>query len=111
MQSVEEARSVMQDKFPLMVEYFLEDAATYISSIDEGLAANEAEKVQSTAHTIKSSANQLGADKMSDAAKQIEYLARDIMAGNSNDFEELSNLCEKLKEAFNEATPELKKLM
>ncbi len=109
--SVEDARTIMQDKFPLMIEYFLEDAATYINSIDEGLAANDAEKVQAPAHTIKSSAAQIGADKVSDLAKQIECMAKDIMNSNSQDFQEISSLCKKLKEAFAETEPELKKLM
>ena len=109
--SVEEARSIMQDKFPLMIEYFLEDTSTYMNSINEGLAANDAEKVQSPAHTIKSSAAQIGADKVSNLAKQIEHMAKEILNGDSQNFEEISSLFEKLKEAFAEAEPELKKLM
>lgn len=34
----------MKDKFPTMVEYFLEDTDMYIKTISEGIAANDAEK-------------------------------------------------------------------
>ena len=63
-----EARSVMKDKFPTMIEYFLEDSATYINSIKDGLAANDAAQIAAPAHTIKSSAGQLGAEKISEIA-------------------------------------------
>lgn len=111
MASVDEAKSVMKDKFPMMIEYFLEDAAMYINSIDEGLKAKDADKVKSPAHTIKSSANQLGADKVSDISKQMENMAKDMLDGGAGDFDQLNALFEELKAAFAEAEPELKKLM
>ena len=106
-----EAKSIMKDKFPMMIEYFLEDAAMYMNCIDEGLAANDAEKVKSPAHTIKSSASQLGAEKMSEAAKKIEHMAGNISNGDAGDFEQLKKLFDELKAAFDEAQPELKKLI
>jgi HPt (histidine-containing phosphotransfer) domain-containing protein len=110
MASVEEARSIMKDKFPMMIEYFLEDAVMYIKSIEEGVVANDASMVKSPAHTIKSSANQMGAEKMSEIAKQMEQIANEMIDGGTADFSQLATLFEQLKAAFAEAEQELKKL-
>lgn len=108
--SVDEAKSIMKDKFPTMIEYFLEDAVNYIRSIEEGLKISDHESVEFNAHTIKSSANQLGAEKMSDIAKKIEHLAKEIKGG-TGDVQELNALFKELKTSFAQAEPELKKLV
>ena len=87
-----EAKATMKDKFPRMVEYFLEDSVMYMKGIEEGLAANDAEKIKSPAHTVKSSAHQLGAEKMSEIAKQIEHMAKDMIDGGAGDFVQLKAL-------------------
>ena len=43
----------MKAKFPTMVQYFLEDAETYISTIREGVMAANVEKIVSPAHTAE----------------------------------------------------------
>lgn len=108
---VEEAKSVMNDKFPLMIEYFLEDSENYIKSIKESMEANDISQVVSPSHTIKSSAKQLGAIRLSEYAKQVEELSRNISEGTGGDVTDLQDICEKLYEAFAESEPELKKLL
>ena len=107
---IDEAKALMQDNFPVMVQYFLEDAASYISTIEEGLAQSDAEKIKSAAHTIKSSSKQLGAEKLSEIAMQIEHSARNIMAENSGDLAQIHYFFNELKAAFGEVEPALKEL-
>lgn len=109
--SVANVKAIMKDRFPIMVEYFLEDTGVYIKRIDEGISANDAEMVKSPAHTIKSSAGQIGAEKVSEIAKQIEEIAINMLEGGEGDFKQLHSLFNELKAAFNEAEPELKKLI
>lgn len=107
--AMEETKSIMQDKFPMMVEYFLEDAKMYVSSIDEGIKSNDVKQVVSPAHTIKSSAFQVGAQKVSEIAKEIEEVASEMLEKDEYDLEKLNELYNQLDSALSEAEPELKK--
>jgi HPt (histidine-containing phosphotransfer) domain-containing protein len=109
-ESVEEIKSMMNDKFAMMVQFFLEDTVGYLDTINTGLAADDASQVVSPAHTIKSSAKQLGADKLSEFAKKMENLSREISEGEGGDMAELKSLAAQLQDAFNEIEPEFKKL-
>lgn len=112
-ESIDEVKSIMKDKFPMMIEYFIEDSHGYIASINEGIEANDLKKIKSSAHTIKSSSNQLGAEKMSGIAKEIEYLSNSMIEGSQSDgdLEKLKALFVDLKDSFSEAEPELKSLI
>ena len=109
--TVEESQATMKDKFPTMVQYFIEDTTTYINNIQEGLAEKSASKVKSPAHTIKSSAKLFGASKISELAEKIEHLACDIEEGKETDLEKVTPVFEELKKAYSEAEPELKSLL
>lgn len=70
MRIVQEAKDTMKTKFPLMVEYFLEDSQIYVNDIKSGKTVTEA------AHTLKSSSRQMGAVKLSNIAREIEEVSR-----------------------------------
>lgn len=106
---VEEAKELMGDRFPTMVKYFLEDTEMYLSEIEKGLAHKDANMVLSPAHTIKSSAKQLGAEHVSDAARQLELHCREIMDGTSEDYDHMERLYNELREQAEEVTPHLEK--
>lgn len=110
MSIVEEAKELMSDRFPMMVKYFLEDTQMYLEEIEKGVKENNAEIAISPAHTIKSSAKQLGAERISDASKSIEEICRDIVENRNNDFQQFEKLYGELKEEIEAATPELTKL-
>lgn len=107
---VEEAKELMGDRFPTMVKYFLEDTEMYVSEIERGVGEKNAELALSPAHTIKSSAKQLGAERVSDLAKQIEAHCRDIQDGDDEDYEQLDRLFQDLKEEIEAATPMLEEI-
>jgi len=108
--TVNEAKILMTDHFPTMVTYFLEDTEMYLQEIERGVQEKNAELAISPAHTIKSSAKQLGAEQVSNVAKEIEELCRNIIDKHSSDFTQFEQLCLKLKSEIDAATPELKKL-
>ena len=64
-----EAKAMLQEKFSRIVGYFLEDSARYISEIEAGLASQQIDAVVPPAHTLKSSAWQIGACRLSNIAK------------------------------------------
>lgn len=102
---VEEAKDIMSERFPTMVKYFLEDTEMYISEISNAVQNNSFDGAVSPAHTIKSSAKQLGAEKVSDVARQIETHAREMIDNDGSDFETLDKLYHELKEEFEAAAP------
>ena len=61
-----------------MLTYYLEDVAIYLDEIQVGLKERDPKKIYPAAHTIKSSSKQLGAMKVSDFAREIEFAARAI---------------------------------
>ena len=71
-----EAKSLMKDKFNLMVDYFVEDTGNYIADINSGFVDCHYDKIRGAAHTIKSSSRQLGALQLSELGKSIEELAK-----------------------------------
>jgi HPt (histidine-containing phosphotransfer) domain-containing protein len=107
---VEDAKDLMSERFPIMVQYFLEDTQMYLEQVEEGVKEKNAEIAISPAHTIKSSAKQLGVERVSDTAKSIEKLCREMIESNDSDFSQFEKLCIQLKKEINEAIPELNKL-
>ena len=99
----------MGDRFPVMIKYFLEDLQMYMEEIARGLKEQNTQVIVSSAHTIKSSAKQLGVDRVSDIAKQIESLCREMIDTNKQEFLSLEELNSKLRNEVILATPELNK--
>jgi HPt (histidine-containing phosphotransfer) domain-containing protein len=99
----------MGDRFPVMIKYFLEDLQMYMEEIARGLKEQNTKVIVSSAHTIKSSAKQLGVDRVSDIAKQIESLCREMIDTNKQEFLSLEELNIKLKNEVILAIPELNK--
>lgn len=103
------AKDLMGDRFPQMIQYFLEDTVMYMEEIKRGLSEQNIQAILTSAHTIKSSAKQLGVDRLSDTAMRIESLCNEMVDTNNPDFHILESLNEKLKNEMILATPELNK--
>jgi HPt (histidine-containing phosphotransfer) domain-containing protein len=110
MKIVAEAKALMNDRFPMMVKYFLEDIQMYLEEIEKAVQAKNVEMAISPAHTIKSSAKQLGVDKVSIVAKDMEELCRNTLENGGAGFAEFEALYIQLKKEVDIAIPELNKL-
>lgn len=107
---VNEAREVMQDKFPLMVEYFLEDANSYLATVETAITKQDLDTIRTAVHTMKSSSRQLGAIKLSALANEMENICIQALEGGHANFAQIEALFADLKQAFEEVEPALKKL-
>ena len=105
-QILNEAKGLMKDRFPMMVKYFLEDTEMYLGEIQQAIKTNEIENAVSPAHTIKSSSKQLGAEKLSEIAKEMEAFTRDAK-NNAEDIETLNNLLKDMSNEFKLVISEL----
>lgn len=83
--SLDIAKKTMKNKFSIMVKYFIEDTEVYINEIDKGLSDNNVHVIIASAHTIKSSSKQIGADLLSESAKEIEFIARELLEDKLTD--------------------------
>tara|TARA_B100001564_G_C20537139_1_gene622583 strand:+ start:95 stop:511 length:417 start_codon:yes stop_codon:yes gene_type:complete len=106
-------KNVMGDRFGMMLELFIQDGNKYIRTIKEGLAENDVEKIRSPAHTIKSSAKQIGIKAIYEAAEKIEEVASQIQDQDqlNHYYGELSSMHEQLRASMEAVEPELRALM
>lgn len=75
--SFAEAKSLLGEKFSTILNYFLEDSEQYIASIVAGFAQGDTDIIASSAHALKSSAKQMGADRLSALSRQLELGAKE----------------------------------
>lgn len=80
---LEEARTLLKDKFDLLLGCYIEDVENYIREMQKAAATKNVEGIVLPAHTIKSTSKRMGALRLSDIAKDIELAARE--AANAND--------------------------
>lgn len=78
--SLNEAKDLLGEKFPTITGFFFEDSAEYIATILTGFANGDAQAMVLPAHSLKSSAKQMGADKLSHLAREIELGAKESLS-------------------------------
>ena len=100
----ENAKRVMNDSFAVILEYFIEDAEMYFAEMSEFIEENDVEKIMSHTRSIRTYANQFGAEDVSDIANNIELLCLSAAKEETLDLEEVKNLCLQLNEAFEDFT-------
>ena len=73
---LEELRSVLGDELDRVIRVFLDDAPRQISALQEAALAPDLEALRLHAHSLKSASANLGAMRLSAAAKRLELGAR-----------------------------------
>jgi HPt (histidine-containing phosphotransfer) domain-containing protein len=102
-------KSIMGDRLPTMVNFYLEDGYTYIENIEEGIKNNDLEKINRPAHTLKSSSKQLGLQQVHEISKKIERESTFLLKKEGGSLDEIKTLAKELREDFKKAESELKK--
>lgn len=86
-----------------IVNIYLESSPKLIADILQGLASNNPELVFKSAHSLKSSSANVGAQKMQQLAKQLETLGRDKRLNQALSLsEELTPMLQKTQGALND---------
>ncbi len=94
--SYESAKNLMDDKFSIMVGYYISDTQQYINDIKRAIDNKDVKAIIQPAHTIKSSSFQIGAIKVSILAKEMEELCYD----NKFNKEKLTKICRDIVSVF-----------
>ena len=94
-----------------LVDLFLESSSGRIADLRAGLMDGEAQRIERAAHSLKSSAGNLGASRLHFLAAQIEELAAGGLSPSLKELvEDIARIhgetCQQLAElGFSEATP------
>jgi len=97
------AQEMLGNKLPTILNYYLEDAASYIDRIAESIARHDPMGAVAPAHTLKSSSRQLGAMALADLAEQVETAAR--APNNIAEMQYLADLLPTMREALQHVRP------
>jgi len=69
--------TVGEDFFQELVDTFLIDTTALVNDLGAALGKNETDIVRRTAHSLKSNSATLGAARLSQLAKEMEFMAKD----------------------------------
>ncbi len=97
-----EARDVLGERFIQILEYYCEDAESYLQALESAVSQSNWTEAANQAHTLKSSSQQYGVLEVAEIAKRIELNARE---GNTP---ALAHLAEELRERLDVALTELR---
>lgn len=71
-----ELRESVGESFGRMVECFLEDAPAYLDGIEQAIVKGDAEGLAASAHSLKGSARNFGADQLADVCRELEVFGQ-----------------------------------
>jgi HPt (histidine-containing phosphotransfer) domain-containing protein len=77
MATLEMLQEILEDGFAGLLETFIADSEAKIASLRSGLEDGDADLVRRSAHSLKGSSSNLGANTMVALSQQIEDQARD----------------------------------
>ncbi len=102
-EAMENARSILKDKYPEMVDIFIKNSWERLEEIDKSFESTETEILKRAAHTLKSTSRQMGAMRLGHLAERLEKCAKE---GDTND---VPNKLEELKICLSATGREYKK--
>lgn len=84
-----------------LIDIFLEEAPKHLETMERALEEDEPDDLRIAAHTMKSSAAQLGARSLSELAKELEAI------GESGDISEAAGKVQEARTTFDAVRDEL----
>jgi HPt (histidine-containing phosphotransfer) domain-containing protein len=96
--------SVGADYLEELLGVFLEEVPALIAQLQPALDAGDAGAFRRTAHSVKSNAATFGATRLSELARELEFMAREGRLG------EIGTRLDVLREAFEHTAGALKEL-
>ncbi|MFT6420892.1 MAG: diguanylate cyclase (GGDEF)-like protein [Porticoccus sp.] len=104
---IQELKASVGEVIVSMIEAFLEDTPVYLQSLKHAITENDGRQVRELAHTVKGSASNFGARRVTELAKTIEEKgAIDDLAGVDSLFEQLKGAFATLSKDLQEFIPD-----
>lgn len=92
--AITEARGILKEEYDDMLTLYFQESRTRLDEINDALDRQDMETIIRPAHTLKSTSRQMGAVKLGDIAKTIEFIAREAHDGDrpiDRTFEDIRN--------------------
>lgn len=99
-----EARDTLQDEYEQVLELYKSSSLDRIAEIKNALERKDIGAVIRPAHTLKSTSRQMGAYRLSNTAKEMEYTAKAIHTDNCENGENINDLKELFFNVENQFT-------
>ena len=75
--TVGELRELMQEKFVPIIQTYMRDTPIRFKTMRDAITASDAEQLYRAAHSLKSASASLGANGLSEFARQLEFMGRE----------------------------------
>jgi len=104
LESFETLKSNMGSIMPELINIFIEDSQKSLQQIQSGIEASDTKQINSAAHSLKSSASNMGARLVSELSAKIEEKSTNAL------HEDLPSLYEQVNTEMNRVTQIIKSL-
>lgn len=105
MGTLEQLRMVMEDEFEMLANNYIEDATSLVNELLKFTCDMDIEVFIRASHTLKSSSQNLGADRLAELARQLEKHGKD------QGFTGTQPLLKKLEKVFQATCEAIKKML
>lgn len=108
-ETFEKLKFRMKAKFPILLEGYLNDAKSYIATIDTNLLpGGELSQIVEASHSLKSASGLLGIVDVHVEAEKVEYTGKSQIDSGQNNIAAVQPHIEHLKNAFSAVESDLK---
>jgi two-component system, sensor histidine kinase and response regulator len=94
-----QAASILKDDIAIAIEEYLEDARSYLTSIQKGISSGDIKKIEKASHPLKSSSRSFGLSSVSCVAERINMLSRHS-SDPQKDLKDISRLYQTLEKSY-----------
>lgn len=99
---LEELKDIMEEEFPLLLETYLRESQLQYQRIDNAWKQQEMEDLRRSAHSLKGSSGNIGAEQLAGLCGALERQAKQAaVAGVSVTLQALHSEFEAVKESVN----------
>ncbi len=95
MQAVRELKELMEQKFPALVQTYVESSRKHVDDVIKGVDADDAALVESAAHPLKSSSANMGLMALYELSRDIEDVA-ERAKNSSGNLQDCADMVERL---------------
>lgn len=110
-EALQDAQTILKNRFPQVLQGYLEDTEGYIDHIEEHLKRCEYEQVFRYAHPLKASSEALGIIRLAKIARAIEHSARNASKNEDATIPNAKQLLQSLQQTYKYVRPLLEQLL
>ena len=100
---LEELKDIMDEEFPLLLQTYLSESERQLQGIDQAWQAGELEDLRRSAHSLKGSSGNIGAEALAQLCAELERSAKHAdVAGVPQTLEALSGEFVAVREAVSQ---------